>query len=681
MPEGGEGSAGSPGATRFDADAASQPSPVAGARRVMKLDQDLASLQELLQRIFETVPLMITVYEPSTKVLRVNRAFERLVGWSSEELGGVSLMEKVYPDPEYREQARQYMQACRAEWRDFCVTTRDGRQIESSWTNLRLSDDTQLGIGIDITERKRAEEKLRRSEERFQLAAMATHDAMWDLDLRTGKLWWSESINPVYGHQGIGAELELRDWANLVHDEDRDRVLSCRARALLADRTSPPLEYRFRRGDGSHAHILERSLVVRDSAGEPVRMVGTMTDVTISRQTEAALRESEEALRRAHDLKDEFLAMLAHELRNPLAAMFSAVHILGEDRPPAGAAEQALTILTRQLGFVNRLVNDLLDVSRINTGKISLQRSALDVAAVVQTAVESSRPFFAGKRQQLKLEPGPGGPLFVDGDSTRLEQVFANLLHNAAKFTPPLGAIDVSVDRQGDEVAVRVRDSGIGIPPEVLPRVFDLFVQADRGFDRAHDGLGIGLHLVERLVKLHGGRVEAFSRGQGLGSEFVVRLPVLPAATASDSAAERAAGRETGRSDRRTILVVDDNVDAALALSIVLSRQGDEVLMAHDARSALELAKTRDPDTIVMDLGMPGMSGYDLARLVRADPQLDHVRLVALTGWGQEEARRESARAGIDHHLVKPVDLAVLRELIARPRPAARVSGRPDPAA
>ena len=511
----------------------------------MKLDEDLRSLQELLQRIFDTVPFMITIYDPNTKVLRVNRAFERLIGWSSDELATVSLMEECYPDPEYREQARQYMQACLPEWRDWSVTTRDGSEIQSSWTNVRLSDDTQVGLGIDITERKRAE---------------------------------------------------------------------------------------------------------------------------------AALRESEEALKHAHRLKDQFLAMLAHELRNPLAPMRSAVEILRNVPTPSAVADQALAILDRQLGFVVRLVDDLLDVSRINTGKITLQRSELDLCAVVQKAVQSSQPLFEARRQRLSFEPDSGGALPLDGDATRLEQVFANLLHNAAKFTPPLGAVDISIQRQGDQAVVHVRDSGIGISSDLLPRVFDLFVQADRGFDRPHDGLGIGLNLVKQLVELHGGRVEAFSAGLGQGSDFVVRLPLRPGADLAEAipAVEPAAladGPETRKPRRRTILVVDDNVDAATTLALALSQTGDEVLLAHDARSGLEQAKTREFDVIVMDLGMPGMSGYEMAKAIRSDPQLSHVLLVALTGWSQEEARRESARVGFDHHLVKPVKLSALRELLDRPNP------------
>jgi two-component system CheB/CheR fusion protein len=509
----------------------------------MKLDDDLGSLQELLQRIFDTVPFMITIYDPNTNVLRVNRAFERLIGWSSDELATVSLMEECYPDPEYREQARQYMQACRPEWRDWSVTTRDGSEIQSSWTNLRLSDNTQLGIGVDITERKR---------------------------------------------------------------------------------------------------------------------------------TESALRESEERLKHAHRLKDEFLAMLAHELRNPLAPMRSAVEILRDVRAPAAVADEALAILDRQLGVVVRLIDDLLDVSRINTGKIALQRSELDLRAVVQKAVQSSQSIFEARRQRLNFEPGSGEALPLDGDATRLEQVFTNLLHNAAKFTPPLGAIDINIQRQGDQAVVHVRDSGIGIAPDLLPRVFDLFVQADRGFDRLHDGLGIGLNLVKRLVELHGGQVEAISAGLGQGSDFVVRLPLRPAAELAEAIpavkpAALAGGPETRKPNRRTILVVDDNVDAATALALALSQAGDEVLLAHDARSGLERAKTREFDVIVMDLGMPGMSGYQMAETIRSDPQLNHVLLVALTGWSDAEARSKSARVGFDHHLVKPVALSALRELLDRP--------------
>ena len=506
-----------------------------------QLVEDLRHQRELFERVFDTAPLMMTIYEPDTKVLRVNRAFERLTGWSSDALTGVSLMERCYPDPEYREGAREYMQACRPEWRDFCVTTRDGGRIESSWTNIRLSDDTQLGIGIDITERKRAEENLRRSEE-----------ALW----------------------------------------------------------------------------------------------------------------------RAHHLKDEFLAILAHELRNPLAPMKHAVDILRGDGASRADTDRVLAILERQLGLMVRLVNDLLDVSRINTGKIDLQRGEVDLVAVVHRAVESSQRLFDVKQQRLVVEPSSGPPVLVDGDPTRLEQVFANLLHNASKFTPARGAIAVGVHRHDEQATVRVCDTGIGITPDTLPRVFDMFVQGDRGVDRAHGGLGIGLSLVKRLVELHGGQVRAFSAGAGQGSEFVVQLP-LHVRVAGPTTSAGARGPQIVRpgstsGQRRTILVVDDNVDAAATLGRLLTAWGHDVVVAHDGRSGVERATTGEIDVVVLDLGMPGMSGYDVARVLRADPRLKGVLLIALTGWDQEEARRESAQAGFDHHLVKPVDLAVLQAIIGR---------------
>jgi CheY-like chemotaxis protein len=368
-------------------------------------------------------------------------------------------------------------------------------------------------------------------------------------------------------------------------------------------------------------------------------------------------------LREADRRKDEFLAMLAHELRNPLAPIRNAVQFLRMAGPASKDLPWACDVIERQTAQMTRLVDDLLDVSRITRGKIRLEKAPVDVATVVAQAVESSRPVIEARQHALDVALPPGPPLLVDADATRLAQVVLNLLHNAAKYTDEGGKIWVVVERQGDEAAIRVRDTGIGIPPEMLPHVFDLFTQVDRTLDRAQGGLGIGLTLVRRLVELHGGRATASSPGPGQGSEFVIRLPLLDAAPAEHQAAP-ANSQRTG--PRYRILVVDDNRDSADSLAIVLRGEGHEVVTAYDGPSALEEARTSQPQAVLLDIGLPGLDGYEVARRLRQDRDLQHVLLVAMTGYGKSEDRERSRQAGFDAHLVKPVDLDELKSLLSR---------------
>jgi signal transduction histidine kinase len=377
-------------------------------------------------------------------------------------------------------------------------------------------------------------------------------------------------------------------------------------------------------------------------------------------------RLAEEALREVDRRKDEFLATLAHELRNPLAPIRNAVGLMRLRGPGDPDLRWAVDVVERQSQQLTRLVDDLLDISRIRRGKVRLTKEVVDLAAVVRSAVEAARPLLDERRHQLVVDLGDG-PLPLEADPTRLAQVLANLLNNSAKYTEPGGHIRLTARREGGAVVIRVRDTGIGIGPELLPRVFDLFVQAEEARGRANGGLGIGLSLVRRLVELHGGTVEARSDGPGRGSEFAVRLPApFPQERQGDGPVV-VSGRPPSAAPRR-ILVVDDNVDAADSLARLLGLQGHEVRVAHDGLAGLEAARASPPELVFLDLGLPGVDGYEVARRIRRQPQTQGTVLVALTGWGQEDARRRSREAGFDHHLVKPVDLEALRALLACPR-------------
>jgi signal transduction histidine kinase/DNA-binding response OmpR family regulator len=362
-------------------------------------------------------------------------------------------------------------------------------------------------------------------------------------------------------------------------------------------------------------------------------------------------------------LKNEFLAMLAHELRNPLAPIRNAVHILKRLEVHREEFHFARDIIDRQLSQMVRLVDDLLDVSRITRGKIILQKERLDVIASATRAVETSRPLIEARQQKLTVELAQG-PLWVHGDATRLAQVLANLLNNAAKFTPEGGSIQLTLAREGSEAVFRVRDTGIGIPPDILANVFDLFIQGDRSLDRSQGGLGIGLTLVRRLVEMHGGSVQAHSAGANQGSEFTVRLPLAADEETPTPANGAVAAGMSGR--RQRILIVDDNVDSAETLALVLRQNGHDVQTRHDGPSALELAPVYHPEVVLLDIGLPGMDGYEVARRLKQQPGLDSVCLAAITGYGQESDRTRSRAAGFQYHLVKPVDLNALQDMLAR---------------
>ena len=406
----------------------------------------------------------------------------------------------------------------------------------------------------------------------------------------------------------------------------------------------------------------------RAPADDDVAFIATLAHaaaIIISRHKEAEERtRAERALREADRRKDEFLATLAHELRNPLAPLVSSLDYLdrvdGTDSKAAGAR----AIMRRQLAQLVRLVDDLLDVSRITRGRLDLRRQRVELGDVMRSAVETCTPLIEQRKHEL-LVTFPPEPVWLDADPVRLAQVLANLLNNACKYTPERGRIWLVGERRGSDTVVTVRDSGIGISPAELDEVFDLFSQgSDRSLERKHSGLGVGLHLVKRLVELHGGTVAAHSEGRGKGAEFVVRLPAVPQSGHDEDAPRSDLVAPGARVRRARILVVDDNPDSARALAQLLAHGGHETAIACDGMEALESADAFRPDVILMDIGMPRMNGYDACRAIRGRSWGHRIRIVALTGWGQEADRDKTAAAGFDAHLVKPVDLRALNETL-----------------
>jgi PAS domain S-box-containing protein len=399
--------------------------------------------------------------------------------------------------------------------------------------------------------------------------------------------------------------------------------------------------------DGKEIPIDDSAAPIESEQGSILGAVLVFRDITERRQAEQALKDADRR-------KDEFLAVLAHELRNPLAPIRNAVQIMKVRGLADAELRGARDVVERQVQQMARLVDDLLDVSRIGRGKITLRTEVVDLGAIVNRAVETVRPLINEQKHELLVTLAPE-PVLLEADPTRLEQILANLLNNAAKYTDRGGHINLTVRRQANDVEVQVRDTGIGISADMLPRIFDMFVQADQRSNRAKGGLGIGLTLVRRLVEMHGGSIMAHSAGSGQGSEFVVRLPLA-------SIPQRGINAEAPRcscssaSVRRRVLVVDDNKDAAETLAAVLRLRGHEVQVAFDGVTALAAAQASRPDFILLDLGMPGMDGYEVAQHLREQPARRQTVLVALTGWGQEEDRRRSQEAGFDFHMVKPVE-------------------------
>jgi PAS domain S-box-containing protein len=543
----------------------------------------------------------------------------------------------------------------------------DGMKAWISVSGAPISDAGGNVVGgvvliTDIDEEKRASEALRINQERLNLAQKASRAGSFEWNIRTDDVIWSEETEAIFGLRPGSFGGTYGDWTRCVHPEDLSRAEQELRRALVDGEGA--FEYRVVWPDGSVRWIQSRGKVFLDEAGEPLRWVGINMDVTERKQMEDSLRRQTEAMREADRRKDEFLAILAHELRNPLAPISNAVRILSMRGHDPEVVAQSAELMDRQVHQLTRLVDDLLEVSRAGRGKISLQKAPVDLAEVVATAVETSRPLIEAHRHILTVSL-PDSPARVEADAARLTQAISNLLNNAAKYTEDGGRIELIAELANGEVALQVRDNGIGIDPEMLPHVFDMFAQIEGKTDRSHGGLGIGLTLARRLVEMHGGRIEARSAGPGMGSEFLIRLPALaePAPEfAQDHLGDSSAHAANGS---RRVLIVDDNEDSAESMAILLRLQGHEVRLAYDGEKALEEAQSFHPELIFLDIGLPKMDGYEVARRLR--PEMKGVTLVAMTGYGQEEDRQRTQEAGFNLHLVKPVDFDRLEELLSLP--------------
>ncbi len=515
----------------------------------------------------------------------------------------------------------------------------------------------------DAIEAGRAAQATRRSDRIFRAMGESIDYGVWICDRDGRNTYASDAFLRLTGltqesYSGTG-------WGEVLHPDDREATLAAWARCVR-EGGEWDVEHRVLGVDGHYHSILARGVPVRDERSRISGWAGINLDIGRLKQVENELRELDKR-------KNEFLATLAHELRNPLAPLRNGLEVIRLSSPEGGAVEKARGVMERQLAQMVRLVDDLLDVSRVSRGKIELRREEIDLATALAHAIETSQPLMADRRHRFRALLPPE-PIRVDGDTTRLSQVFANLLNNAAKYTEPGGEVELAVRFESGAAVVTVKDNGVGIPADMISQVFDIFTQVDRSLEKTQSGLGIGLSIAKRLVEMHGGTINVESRGNRQGSEFTVRLPARAAVPAeSPGMATSALAIPAPAAPSRRILVADDNEDSAVTLSMMLEVIGNDVRVARDGQEAVEMAAEYQPDVILLDIGMPRMNGYDACRAIRAQAWASGAYLVALTGWGQEEDKNRALEAGFDRHLVKPVEPKLLETLVSslpvRPRP------------
>ncbi|HWM90126.1 MAG TPA: ATP-binding protein [Thermoanaerobaculia bacterium] len=523
------------------------------------------------------------------------------------------------------------------------------------------SEEDRLLLTVAVNQAAVVLQRQAAGESQSHLAAIveSSEDAIISKTLEGVIISWNAGAEALFGHSAAEAVGQL---ITLIIPSDRRHEEQMILERL---RRGERIEHYETVRQTKEGRLIDISLAispVRDGTGRIVGASKVARDITLQKKAEEALKEADRR-------KDEFLAMLAHELRNPLAPMRHAIEILRAKGPNEPELHWARDVIERQVHQMTRLVDDLLDVSRITRGKIVLRKERVELAEVVSSAVDASRSLVEESNHQLTVTMPPD-PVHLEADSARLSQVLFNLLNNAAKYTNPGGHIWLTVERERDGVSIRIRDNGIGIDPEMLPQVFEIFTQAEQSLERSHGGLGLGLAVVQSLVEMHGGTVTAHSEGIGKGTELVIRLPIrlpsrLPNTGNDTDQPPQSAGKDkdfAGLSKSR-ILVVDDNRDAAESLAMLLQMWGHEVYLAYDGLDAVEAAAEFQPDVVLLDIGLPKMNGYEAAHRIRQAKQ--DVVLIALTGWGQDEDRRRSREAGFDHHLTKPVEFEALQNMLA----------------
>ena len=641
---------------------------LAALRRLQASAARSSSLRESEARFratFENAAVGIAHVSSDGTWLDVNQRLCDIVGYTREELLSLTFQDITHPD-DLQPDLDRFGPLMRGEIDTYSMEKRYfHKQGHIIWIHLTVAvqqgvDGNSLyAIAViqDVNQRKLAERALRESEARFRQLADAMPQIVWaarpDGYIDYYNWRWHELTGAPEG------EAWGESWQSFLHPDD---VEPCFESWNESVQSGEPYqcEYRFwDRVRQRYRWYLGRALPVRDDQGEIVRWYGTCTDIDDRKR-------AEEHLAAVDRRKDDFLAMLGHELRNPIAPVLNGVQFL-RSMPLEGMQQRTVDIMARQVQHVVRLLDDLLDVSRISRGKIPLRRERVELASLVQMAIDSQQPIIEQEGHVLEVSLDDGS-LVVDADPARMVQVVSNLLHNAAKYSAAGSRISIELQREDNAAAIVVADNGVGIAPAELPYIFDLFVQTERALDRGQGGLGIGLTLVRRLVRQHGGTVYARSGGPGHGSEFVVILPLADSAPCAAAAAVGAPGAQGGPGapelDARRILVVDDDEDAAVLLATAMEAEGYPVHISPDGKSALEAFEQFEPHVVLLDIGLPGLDGYEVARQMRAAPGGAEVTLVAITGPGQQQDGLRPRAAGFDHCLLEPVDLDSLRALV-----------------
>ena len=619
-----------------------------------------------MRNLFNQAPGFVAVLTGADYVFEMaNEAYYQLVG--HREIIGKSVWTAL---PEVRGQGFEekllQVSTTGEPWKTYSMPLTVQRQangpmeqryIDLSYQAYRAEDGSILGVfaqGYDVTEAHDAREAERESTERLSEGLVAARMVVWDWDLRTNLLYLSENALQVLGVQSDSFALVDQ----CIHADDQPLLNAARDKALL-EKSTFHVSVRFVRPDNNVTIWIDvRGHIRSDAAGAAYAVRGIALDINERMKAEEQLREADRR-------KDEFLAMLAHELRNPLAPISTAAEVLRFTAADPKRVRATSDIISRQVKHMTSLIDDLLDVSRVTRGLIELEKESVDMAQVVAAAIEQANPLLQARGHTLTTRHSAAVAV-VRGDRTRLVQVMSNLLNNAAKYTPQGGNIEVALEvvAEGSTVRISVTDNGAGIDASLLPHLFDLFTQGHRTSDRAQGGLGLGLALVKSMLLMHRGQIEARSAGLGLGSSFIVTLPHWDGGVA---VAASVAETETAPAKPMHIMVVDDNRDAAQSLASLLEACGHEVLIAVDAREALRVAGNNPPDAFILDIGMPGMNGYELARHIRKQPATARALLIALTGYSQAHDRVLSKAAGFAHHLVKPVVFTELQAALATP--------------
>ncbi len=630
-------------------------------RKVVKAEAAMRESEQRFARFMQHLPGLAWIKDAEGRYVFVNDAAEKAFGKTHGELVGKT-DDEIFPAETataFKANDRVALSSPAGISATEALVHPDGQKHESLISKFPIPgpDGGQGlvgGMAIDITDRKRAEEALQRSEQRFRFLAEMMPSMAWTADAQ-GRITYANKRWVEYC--GISAEQNVHDWPEMVqHPDDRAHCLLEWTMALHDGREFE-VEVRNRRHDGTYRWFITRAVPMKDAQGGVLSWFGVTTDIH-------DLKEAQRQLHEADKRKDAFLATLSHELRNPLAPLSMAGQMLAANPALDARAAEMVSIMQRQIDHMVRLIDDLMEISRISRGKIELRRTNIDLHSVLDNSVELARPHIEAALHRLEVSL-PDKPIQLYADPVRLAQIVANLLNNAAKYTPEGGCISLSAQRAGGEVVIRVRDNGAGISDDALPHIFELFAQGDRGPTTTGGGLGIGLSLARGLAELHGGTITAHSDGIGFGSEFTVRIPIKAAPAPTTRVGFGPHARADGAKGLR-VLVVDDNKAAATMLGLALETLGATVRVAYDGESAVQAATEFQPAIVFMDIGMPGVDGHEAARQIRGVREGSGMLLVAVSGWGQAEMRSRSAEAGFDQHLVKPVELTQLRQIISQ---------------